>query len=148
MRQKNPQIFCPRLEQVATDTIKITLKSCIIYYQKKKDTQTQSAHWIQCPATKTNSPFYSKGRGHVPSAFSGGELASVAVTCHQCSLCFLALSLSSELIRPVDLNAKIEPHVATWEPGLCRARKMKERSGPLIFLKKLGVFVQIFFSLR
>lgn len=49
------------------------------------------------------------------------------------------------LINSADPNAKSEPHTATWENGRYRAGKMKERSGPLILLKEVGMFVQIFF---
>lgn len=50
----------------------------------------------------------------------------------------------AELINSADPNANGEPHVATWKPGRCRVGKMKERSGPLILPKKVGMFVQIF----
>lgn len=49
-----------------------------------------------------------------------------------------------ELINSADPHVESEPRAASWEPGGCRARKMKERSGPLILPKKVGVFVQIF----
>lgn len=78
----------------------------------------------------------------MPSVFSGGALTTIAAMSPvQLTFGFVP---SSELIKPADLNAKIEPRVITWEPELYRARKMKERNGPLTFLKKLGVFVHFF----
>lgn len=41
-----------------------------------------------------------------------------------------------ELINSADPNMESEPRAASQEPGRCRARKMKERSGPLIFTKE------------
>ena len=49
----------------------------------------------------------------------------------------------AELINSADPNAKGEPQAAISEPGRCRAGKMKERSGPLILPKKVGMFVQL-----
>ena len=49
-----------------------------------------------------------------------------------------------ELINSADPKVESEPRAASQKPERWRARKMKERSGPLILPKKVGVFVQIF----
>lgn len=64
------------------------------------------------------------------------------------SLCSVGYSPLAEQINSADPNAKSEPHAATWETGRCRAGKMKEKSGPLILLKKKNRHVCADFSTR
>lgn len=144
--------FLPVLELVPTDSTKTTLNPEIISYQKIKGYQHLDGfiNWPLIPFLKPViptelSPYVIESKYLIPFAQNAIALwplllprcmpmfwwcllsyfRSFHVTTVVC-FCSVTYSTLAELINSDDLNAKNEPHMATWGPGRYRARKMKE----------------------